>query len=98
MVVGTLRLDLLLGDVHSLKAKRAVVRPVLAQLVRQYKVSTGEVGYQDLHRRVLIGVGLVGDDPSHVVEVLEQCEHAVAERPELVVLSAHRRVFSDEDE
>jgi len=28
MFTGTLSLDLLLGDVHSLKEKRAVVRPI----------------------------------------------------------------------
>ena len=32
--VGALECDVLLGDVHSLKQKRAVVRPVLAQLRR----------------------------------------------------------------
>ncbi|WP_242418050.1 DUF503 family protein, partial [Frankia sp. CpI1-P] len=29
MWIGTLSLDLLLGDVHSLKEKRSVVRPIV---------------------------------------------------------------------
>jgi uncharacterized protein YlxP (DUF503 family) len=35
MYVGALELDVLLGDVHSLKQKRSVVRPVLAELRRR---------------------------------------------------------------
>ena len=30
MFVGTLELDVLLGDVHSLKDKRGLIRPVIA--------------------------------------------------------------------
>ena len=37
MVVGTLVCDLLLGDVRSLKEKRAVVRPVVAELRRRLR-------------------------------------------------------------
>ena len=32
MFTGSLALDLLLGDVHSLKGKRSVVRPIVAEL------------------------------------------------------------------
>ena len=50
MWIGWLELDLLLGDVHSLKEKRAVVRPIVAELQRRFSVSVAEVGEQDLHR------------------------------------------------
>ena len=32
MWIGWIEFDLLLGDVHSLKAKRSVVRPLVAEL------------------------------------------------------------------
>jgi len=35
---GTLTADLLLGDVHSLKEKRAVVKPIVAELRRRFTV------------------------------------------------------------
>ena len=38
MFTGSITADLLLGDVHSLKCKRAVVRPILAELRRRYAV------------------------------------------------------------
>ena len=39
MYVGTLSFDLLLGDVRSLKEKRSLVRPIVAELQRKYAVS-----------------------------------------------------------
>jgi uncharacterized protein YlxP (DUF503 family) len=98
MYVGTLALDVLLGDVHSLKQKRSVVRPVLADLRRRYGVAAAESGHVDLHRRALIGVAVVSADAGHCNEVLDTCERSVAERPELEVLSARRRIYSEEDE
>ncbi len=59
MYVGTLSFDLLLGDVRSLKEKRSVVRPIVAELQRKFAVSVAEVGGQDLHRRTEIGVAMV---------------------------------------
>jgi len=90
--VGSLSLDLLLGDVHSLKEKRSVVRPVVAELRRRFDVSAAEAGHQDLHRRALLGVAVIAGDPAHCREVLDACERLVADRPELELLSAHREV------
>jgi uncharacterized protein YlxP (DUF503 family) len=94
---GTLALDLLLGDVHSLKEKRSVVRPVVAELRRRFEVSAAEAGHLDLHRRALVGVAVVAADAGHVKDVLEACERFVAGRPELEVLSARQRLFGEED-
>ena len=39
MWIGWLECDLLLGDVHSLKQKRSVVRPVVAELQRRFEAA-----------------------------------------------------------
>jgi hypothetical protein len=96
--VGTLRLDLLLGDVHSLKQKRSVVRPVVAELRRRFDVACAETGHLDLHRRAELGVSVVSADAAHCVEVLDACERLVAARPELDLLSARSRVRAEDDE
>lgn len=98
MYAGTLALDLLLGDVHSLKDKRAVVRPIVAELRRRFTVSAAEVGHLDLHRRALVGVAVVAADAAHCGEVLDACERLVAGRPEVELLSARRRLHGDGDE
>jgi uncharacterized protein len=98
MYVGALELDVLLGDVHSLKEKRSLVRPVVAELRRRFEVAVSEAGHLDLHRRSLIGVAAVAADHAHVTDVLRRCERFVAGRPELELLSAHTRVLGPEDD
>jgi uncharacterized protein YlxP (DUF503 family) len=102
MWVGTLELDLLLGGsdllVRSLKQKRSVVRPVVAELRRRFDVAAAEAGHLDLHRRALVGVAVVAADRAHCVRVLDSCELAVAAHPELEVLSARQRLLSSTDD
>ncbi|WP_124712110.1 DUF503 domain-containing protein [Mycolicibacterium nivoides] len=97
MWIGWLEFDLLLGDVHSLKQKRSVIRPVIAELHRKLAVSAAESGTQDLHRRAGIGIALVAADRAHVVEVLDAAERMVAGRPELELLSARRGLHHSDD-
>lgn len=97
MFVGTAQFDLLLpGDSRSLKAKRGYLRPILAVL-RKYEVSAAEVGDQDLHGRAQIAVAVVAAEAAHVREVLDNCERAVAERPEAELLSVRRRLIGEND-
>ncbi|MEU7477377.1 DUF503 domain-containing protein [Lentzea sp. NPDC042327] len=98
MYVGALELDVLLGDVHSLKEKRSLVRPVVAELRKRFEVAAAEAGHQDLHRRALIGVAVVAADAAHVRDVLDSCERLVAGRPELELLSARTRLVGPEDD
>jgi uncharacterized protein YlxP (DUF503 family) len=96
--VGVLELDVLLGDVHSLKQKRSVVRPVLAELRRRFEVAVAEAGHLDLHRRALLGISCVAADAGHVRRLMESCERLVAGRPELELLSARRRLIGPHDD
>ncbi|MDQ1714791.1 MAG: uncharacterized protein QOC60_736 [Frankiaceae bacterium] len=98
MFVGALTLDILLGDVRSLKEKRSVVKPIVAELRRRFEVSAAEVGYLDLHRRAQVGVAIVAPDAAHCTELLDACERLVAARPEIELLSAHRQLIGEEDE
>ena len=97
MFTGSLTADLLLGDVHSLKEKRSVVRPVVAELRRRFAVAAAEVGDHDLHRRVQIGVATVAGEAAQVTDVLDACERLLADRPEVTLLSTHRQLISDTD-
>jgi uncharacterized protein len=97
MFVSTLRADLLLGAVGSLKEKRSVVRPIVAELRRRYAVAAAEVGDADLHRRAVIGLAVVTGEPAHAAQVLDACERWLAARPEVELLSVRRALHSDED-
>jgi len=98
MWVGVLSVDVRLGDVRSLKEKRSLVRPVVAELRRKYDVAAAESGHLELHRRAEVGVAVVAADRAHCVEVLDACERLVAGHPELELLEARRRYVSGEDE
>lgn len=98
MYVGALTLDLLLGDVHSLKQKRSVIRPIVAEVRRRFPaVAVAETGSNDLHRRAEIGVAVVSGTANNCTEVLDACERLVAGRPEIDLLSTRRRLFHDDD-
>ena len=97
MFTGSIAFDLLLGDVRSLKQKRSLVRPLVAELRRKYDVSAAEAGHLDLHRRALVGVAVVAARPAHCVEVLDACERLVAYRPEMELLSARRQVLRSDE-
>jgi uncharacterized protein YlxP (DUF503 family) len=93
MVVATGSFDLLFGDVPSLKAKRSLVRPLIAELRRRFDVACGEVGDADLLRRAVIGVAAVSNEPAAARAVVERCEAFLAARPECDLLAAQVRVF-----
>jgi uncharacterized protein len=95
--VGALTIDVLLGDVRSLKQKRSVVKPLVADVHRKFPgVAVGETGHLDLHRRAEIGIAVVSSTAANAREVLDACERYVAERPEIEVLSARQRLLTEE--
>jgi uncharacterized protein YlxP (DUF503 family) len=98
MYIGALTLDILLGDVRSLKQKRSLIRPLIAEIQRRFPgVAVAETGHLDLHRRAEIAVAVVSASASNCDEVLEACERVVAFHPEIELLSARQRLFNDEE-
>jgi hypothetical protein len=97
MWIGWIEFDILLGDVQSLKEKRSIVRPLLAELKRRFDVSVAEVGDHAQYRRSQVGAGLVAADRAHLVEVLTAVERFVAARPEFELLSSRQRELRGDD-
>ena len=98
MYVGALTLDVLLGDVRSLKQKRSAVRPLVADIHRRYPAAAvAETGHLALHRRAEIGVAVVSATAANAMSVLAECERLVAGRPEIELLSARQRLFNEEE-
>ena len=98
MYVGALTLDILLGDVRSLKQKRSVVAAIIAEVRRrQPSVAVAETGRLDRYRRAEIGMAVVSSTAAHATGVLQACERLVAARPEVALLSARHRLVSEEE-
>lgn len=98
MWIGWVEFDVLLGDVRSLKEKRSVIRPLIADLARRTEAAAAEVGALDLHRRAEIGVSMIAADAAHVRDVLDRAERMLAEEhPEITLLSSRRGLHSSHD-
>jgi uncharacterized protein YlxP (DUF503 family) len=73
---------------HSLKEKRAVVRPIVDGARRRYAVAAAEVGFQDKWQRAELGFAAVAGDARHVTDVLDEVERFVWSFPEVEVVEA----------
>ena len=99
MYIGALTLDVLLGDVRSLKQKRSVVRPIIAEVRRRFPaVAVAETGHLDLHRRAEIRVAVLSATAANCDETMDACERLVAFHPEIELLSARQRIFNEGEE
>lgn len=59
MHAAALRVELRLPAAHSLKEKRGLLKPLVADLRRTFGVSVAEVDHQDLWQRATLGVAVV---------------------------------------
>jgi len=84
------RFDLHLPACHSLKEKRAVIKPILDGSRHRYQVAAAEVGAQDKWQRASLGMAAVGGTVGHVAEVLDAVERFVWSFPEVEVVEAER--------
>jgi uncharacterized protein YlxP (DUF503 family) len=88
--VAALSLDLRLPGSHSLKEKRAVIRPILEGCRRRYQVAAAEVAHQDQWQRAGLAMAAVSASAGHATEVLDHVERFVWSFPEVEVVAAVR--------
>jgi uncharacterized protein YlxP (DUF503 family) len=83
--------DLRLPEAHSLKEKRAIIRPILEGCRRRYQVAAAEVDHQDSWQRAGLAMSAVSATAGHVADVLDEVERFVWSFPEIEVIAAERR-------
>ncbi|MBN1148678.1 MAG: DUF503 domain-containing protein [Anaerolineales bacterium] len=72
MSLGLLTLHIYLPGCASLKEKRGRLKPLLARLHREFKVSAAEVDFQDVWQNAVIAIALVSNDNGHTQRVLQR--------------------------
>lgn len=97
MWIGWNEFDILLGDVHSLKSKRSVVRPIVAEIRRRFQISIAEVDDAELYQRARLGVSVVSGDRAYIEQTLTRVEEMVARRSEIELLSSKMRLVQSAD-
>jgi uncharacterized protein len=71
MFVAAVKLDLFLSEIHSLKEKRMVLKPIQEKTFAKFKVPVQETDHQDLWQRAQIGFAVVGREPGSVTQLSE---------------------------
>lgn len=90
MYAAATSFQLHLPECHSLKDKRAAVRPIIEGLHRRFHVAAAEVDHQDKWQRAEIAAAAVGGSEAHVADVLDSVERFVWSFPEVEVLDCAR--------
>jgi uncharacterized protein len=85
-----LRLEFLIPGCTTLKAKRAVIRPLMEGIRNRFHLSVAEVGHQDAWSRSVVAVAAVSGAEHITVEVLDEVERFVWSLPEIEVVMCRR--------
>lgn len=87
MRVLNLKITLRASWVHSLKEKRMVVKSIVQRLKNKFNVSVGEVGDQDIHQIIVIGISAVCGDQKQVDSTLENLIDFVEENTDAEIIN-----------
>lgn len=90
MHVLALRMEVHIGQATSLKAKRAVVRPLVEGARHRFGVSAAEVGLHDQWQRAVVGFAVVAPTVSQAELLIDRVERFVWSHPEVDVVERHR--------
>ena len=72
MTVAIARVTLFLGESHSLKDKRMVLRKIKDLVRNKFNVSISEVAENDRWQRAVLGLALCGSDRRFVESALDE--------------------------
>ncbi len=98
MFASVLVVDLHLPVTDSLKAKRAVITPILEGARRRHRVAVSEVAFQDQWQRSELAFATVASSETQAREVLDAVERFVWSFPEVEVIAARRSWLDEEEE
>ena len=93
MIVGVLQAELRIDWARSLKDKRTVARSLKDRLHREHQVSVAEVGAQEIHNTLLLGVAAAGSSAAQVAGMLDTVQDKLAHHPDAVLVDCHREVL-----
>lgn len=81
MIAALVEVELHVPAARSLKAKRSVVKPLVAALRNQLSVSVAEIDHQDLWQRCTLGVAIAAGSETGARKVAQQVEDLVYAEP-----------------
>lgn len=94
MVIGTARIVLSLPGNDSLKSKRKVVRRILDRVRHRYNAAIAEVDDMDIHRRAVLGLAVVSNDPRHANSMIDTLTSFIAGSTEAQIVDRRMEILS----
>ncbi len=76
--IGVLTLELQIGEAHSLKDKRHVVKSLKDRLRAKFNVAVAEIDFQDTWQHSLVAAVTVSSDRVRAAQVLQAVENEAA--------------------
>jgi uncharacterized protein YlxP (DUF503 family) len=86
MRAAALRVELHLPSPQSLKAKRAILRPIVEGLKRLGSYSVAEVDHHDLWQRAAVGVAIAAPDGQSLAMQISRVRRYLDSRPDAEVI------------
>ena len=86
MYAALIEVELHVPASTSLKAKRGVVKSLVARLRQDLNCSVAEVDHQDLWQRATLGVAVAGGSETGVRKVAQQVEQIVSREPRVEII------------
>jgi len=87
MTVISAELAFLIPYAHSLKEKRMIKRSIIDKTRRKFNVSIAEVGTQDMHQTLTLGVAVVSGEYAHAKNMLDEIIRYMEETAEAELTS-----------
>ena len=72
MIVGVCTIELRVHESRSLKAKRQVLKSIIARVKNNFNVAIAEVDYHDKWQRAVLGVAVVSTAQDHANGILSK--------------------------
>ena len=92
MLIAAAQIKLYAPWVHSLKEKRMVVKSLIGKIRNRFNVSAAEVGDQELHQTILIGIACVTDSSAQADSVMEHVIRFMESNTEAEILDIIREI------
>ncbi len=94
MVVGLGRIVYRIHDCRSLKAKRKVVKAIIARLRNRFNASVAEVGANDVYQRAEIGFSMVGNDRALINSKVDKLFNQAEDMGLAEVIDSEMEIFN----
>jgi uncharacterized protein len=94
MNAGVCKLKVHLPQCQSLKAKRSIVKSIVARLRNQFNISVAEVDDNDLWQIMTLGISCVSNSNNHVDEIISGCLDYIGKNyPEVEIIDHETEIM-----